>query len=194
MEKIAIDIVLFPPDDIRDKIIAINQGFIASHNNDIILNKKDKLPHITLAMGCIASKNLQQINDILKRSVQKWTSTKLRTLCSYKDMAWLKVEDQDSLRQFHDHIMDVAEPFFMFKAEGSMFYPEKDGSINKTTVDYVNNFKTCSSKENYEPHITIGHGITAQNFESFEFYPVSVAVCHLGNFCTCRRVLFEVIL
>ena len=44
-------------------------------------------------------------------------------------------------------------------------------------------------KENCLPHITIGYGELSHFLFPEEFTASKLALCHLGNHCTCRRVL-----
>lgn len=60
MTKIAIDIVLLPPEEIMNKAIEINQQLA---DDGIKLNKKDCLPHISLCMGVISEEDLPEINQ-----------------------------------------------------------------------------------------------------------------------------------
>ena len=65
-DKIAVDVVLLPPDEIMEKAIAVNQALINTFNNKIILDKQNCLPHISLAMGCIEKEDIAEIDTVLK--------------------------------------------------------------------------------------------------------------------------------
>ena len=41
----------------------------------------------------------------------------------------------------------------------------------------------------FRPHITLRHASHPPTIEPFDFTATTVAACHLGRFCSCRRVL-----
>ena len=53
MPKIAIDVVLLPPEEIMDKAIEINRQLA---DDPIKLNKENCLPHVSLCMGVVEEK------------------------------------------------------------------------------------------------------------------------------------------
>ena len=63
--------------------------------------------------------------------------------------------------------------------------------ISQITFDYIKAFPTKSSFENYVPHITLGADSIDLETGSFEFVSQELALCHLGNYCTCRKVLLS---
>ena len=100
--KIAVDVVLLPPDEIMDEAIEVNQALIKTfdnkpffqrsvfrkrfskgfkesftkeilYNKGIVLNKEDCFPHISLAMGCIKKGDITKIDAILKDIAKKFS-------------------------------------------------------------------------------------------------------------------------
>jgi len=70
-----------------------------------------------------------------------------------------------------------------------MFFRKGSESINPRTLSYVKRFAIDSSEKNYQPHITIDSGSRKIPFYPLVFTCSHIAVCHLGNFCTCRKIL-----
>ena len=192
MDKLTVDIVLLPPDDIQEKIIQINREFVNTHNDDIVLNKKTCLPHLTLAMGVLSIEDIPYVKETLVDIVNKWQNKELETLSSYKKRAWLKIRGVASLLDLHENLMRETLPFFCTDPTEEMFYGYERQQIDPRTIEYVKNFGNHHSLKKYEPHITIGHGPTNMMFEELVFYPEKLAICHLGNFCTCRKVLTKI--
>jgi len=56
---------------------------------------------------------------------------------------------------------------------------------------WVTGFRLKSAFGAFTPHITLGHGEHLPEIEPFEFEATTIAACHLGRFCTCRKVLRE---
>jgi hypothetical protein len=54
---------------------------------------------------------------------------------------------------------------------------------------WVANFRRQSSYGRYAPHITLGHASQPPDIDPIAFTAETVALCHLGRFCTCREVV-----
>ncbi|HUV63905.1 MAG TPA: hypothetical protein VMW24_08405, partial [Sedimentisphaerales bacterium] len=67
MARIAADIVLLPSEEMMDKAIEANQELLKQCSDNIRLNKKDCLPHISLAMGCIEEIDVVNIEKALRK-------------------------------------------------------------------------------------------------------------------------------
>ena len=65
MAKIAVDIVIFPIEEIVEKAIEINTQLRKAEPDNIILSRDDCRVHISLAMGCVENGKIAQISEIL---------------------------------------------------------------------------------------------------------------------------------
>lgn len=54
---------------------------------------------------------------------------------------------------------------------------------------WVTGYRLKSSFHHFEPHITLGHASKPPAIEPFLFEADTVALCHLGRFCTCRSAI-----
>ena len=70
---------------------------------------------------------------------------------------------------------------------GTSAFVEDEGRLRD--VLWVAGYRLKSSFHHYAPHITLGHGARPPAIEPLTFEASTVAVCHLGRFCTCRRVI-----
>jgi hypothetical protein len=64
---------------------------------------------------------------------------------------------------------------------------------------WIKSYPEKSSFERFSPHITIGYGeINDYSFppqgvlRTMKFAVSRLALCHLGNHCTCRRILASI--
>ena len=64
-----------------------------------------------------------------------------------------------------------------------------DGDGRVRDVLWVASFRLKASSRSFAPHITLGHGAEIPAIEPFAFDATTVAACHLGRFCACRKVL-----
>ena len=56
-------------------------------------------------------------------------------------------------------------------------------------VRWVRDFRRESSVDRFTPHITLGHASEPPTVEPMEFVATTIAVCHLGRFCTCQQII-----
>jgi hypothetical protein len=66
--------------------------------------------------------------------------------------------------------------------------------IDPSSLDWINHYIPDHCFQNFWPHITLGFGVLSDSFQPFSFHASRLAICHLGNYCTCSRVLAELFL
>ncbi len=197
MGQIAVDIVLLPDEAMTNRAIEINRRLITSNRPEIVLNHKDCLPHIALAMGCIDETNVTVIRQRLESLARR---TSVRQLGAVGVVAsvnsrgettcLLDVEETGELQALHEHVMQEMTPFFRFDVSETMVY---DDVVTGTTLDWIRTYPQKAGHEHFHPHITIGYGQVPPGLSfPIPFYVTRLALCHLGNHCTCRKVLAAV--
>jgi len=186
---IAIDIVLLPPDEVMKRAIDMNRVLSEKYDNGITLRPDKCMPHITLAMGCIRKSDIDQIASQMEEISYKFANVELEVEGGGSKKAWFKIVPEKYLQLMHESVMTGLFKFFSYNVKKEMFYSEGDESINDLTVSYVERFPMESSFEGFTPHITVGSCEIDEEIEGFHFVASKLALCHLGNFCTCRRIL-----
>ena len=63
------------------------------------------------------------------------------------------------------------------------------GNGRGSDVLWVSDYRLNSSFGAFTPHITLGHGAQPRRVEPMAFEATTIALCHLGRFCACRKVL-----
>lgn len=190
-DRIAIDVALLPSEEMMDIAIEANKKVIG---NMIKLNKENCLPHITLAMGCVSEGALEEIDEILKDLAGQFNEFRLKTVSGSDNELCFMIERDEGLQFFHETIMKKMTPFFTYDVKKGMVYKARGEKVNDLTLNYVRDFPLKSSLENYMPHITIGSAERGVCLSEVEFTASELALCHLGNFCTCRKILLSYIL
>ncbi len=188
---IACDIVLLPPEEVMKRIVEINEELLKKNGNEIGLDIENCLPHITVAMGCVKEEDLEKIGKVLLDISRDYPPVKICIESSKGGKAWLKIDKNRDVELLHEIVMIRLSSFFTHDVSTGMVFKEPDEDVNATTIEYIKKFKTASSFENYVPHITVGSEAMDLEIDSFEFVAKKIALCHLGNFCTCRKVLLE---
>ena len=79
---------------------------------------------------------------------------------------------------------------FENSVEISMLFnpPEVEGGTLEWIKDYA---KKYDNPLLFDPHITVGFGETDKFILPIEFTASTIALCQLGNHCTCRKVIIS---
>lgn len=195
MTRRAVDVVLLPEEAIADLAIKANAKLVESFGPEIVLNKEDCLPHISLAMGCVDEENIAAVGEIL-RSIAKENPLKNLSVLGIqtagfgrKAVSAFKIERTKELQSLHETVTERLAPYFSYDVNADMIADEE---VEQRTLQWINRFREKSSYENFSPHITIGYGEMENPAFSMDFTALKLALCHLGNHCTCRKILVSV--
>jgi 2'-5' RNA ligase len=197
MSKKAVDVVLLPDEAMTDKAIEANAELVKKFGRKIVLNKKNCLPHISLAMGCIDEGDVIAAERILKSIAKECALGDLTVLgvqvsenSAGEKVSAFEVEGTKELQSLHETIMGRLEPYLDRDVTAEEI---NDKEVAETTLLWIKNYREKSSFAKFFPHITIGYG-ELSNLPAFpiKFAASKLALCHLGNHCTCRRVLASV--
>jgi hypothetical protein len=149
-------------------------------------------------MGCIGEADIADIEKILeaiaKQSPLKElnvTGLRTETNSAGEKVTVLQIEKTRALQSLHEQIMLKVAPYIMnYDVSADMLFSSSEAS--KSTLLWIKNYPEKSSFENFSPHITLGYG-QINNFSFPAKFTVSkLALCHLGNHCTCREILASV--
>jgi len=193
MAEIAVDVVLLPSEEMADKAIAANKELLKQYADKIVLDKENCLPHISLAMGCIDKSSIDEIDKILKTAAKESSLGRLSAVCIHTEtnragekVSVLEIEKTKALQSLHEGILKRLEPYFSYDIRAEMVLSSETG---KSTLDWIKNYPEKSSFEKFYPHITIGYGEMNDFSFPIKFSVPRLALCHLGNHCTCRKIL-----
>ena len=194
MVEIAVDVVLLPDEEMADKAIAANKELLKQYAHKIVLDKENCLPHISLAMGCIDESNIDEIDKILKTAAIESSLGQLSAVCIHTEsnragekVSVFEIEKTEALQSLHEGVMKRLEPYFSYDVKADMVLSSSE--TGESTLDWIKNYPENSSFEKFFPHITIGYG-EINNFSfPIKFTISKLALCHLGNHCTCRKIL-----
>lgn len=196
MGKKAVDVVLLPCEAMTNMAIAANAELAAGFGRRIVLSTRDCLPHISLAMGCIEDVDIAEIGKVLALLGKEYAPRHLKvagvqssTNFSGEPVSVFTVERSERLQRLHEKVMAELERFFGYDVTVDMI---AGGRADNSTIGWIKNYPANSSYANFSPHITIGYGRFEGGSFPIEFGVSQLALCHLGNHCTCRRILVAV--
>ncbi len=194
MAKIAVDVVLLPSEEMMERAIEANIGLLKQCADKIILDKENCLPHISLAMGCIDERDIFNIGQILQTMAEKHILGQLSligihtaTNSAGEIVSAFQIKRTETLQSLHEEVMRKLEPYFSYDVTADMVLSPP--IAGESTLLWIKNYPKKSSFENFFPHITIGYGQTSDFSFPIVFTVSKLALCHLGNHCTCRKIL-----
>ncbi|MFH1073205.1 MAG: hypothetical protein V1743_07295 [Nanoarchaeota archaeon] len=187
MPKIAIDVVLLPPEEIMERAIAINGNL---KEDPIQLNKRNCLPHISLCMGVVKEEDLPIVKKLITEIASYHSKLSLTIGRINREQTTFDIKKTDDLQKLHEHIMTALSPYLSYDATTRMCYSPPP--VVEKTVFWINNYREKSSFANYFPHITLGISNVTDKKLDIRFTASTLALCHLGNYCTCRKILHAV--
>jgi len=193
--RYAVDFVILPPDGVMDFAISLNKQ--VCKESYIFLDKDRSFPHISLLMGCLRLDQVKQaeimLNAIASHHKKMTLSVmNVRTVnTTAGDIMTLDIDPNNDLQRLHESLVKDFAPLLSKDATEADII---DSSPVASTLDWINNFIPNSCFEKFWPHMTIGY--TKENalsgqVEPFTFTASRLAICHLGNYCTCKRILAE---
>lgn len=199
MQTNAVDIILMPAPEIMNKALKINRMLTDfSGNKTIVLNEKNCIPHISLAMGTFNIAYLEEFYGELRSIGKKY----LPYQAKYKGLAAVKTSENavvsgidiikdECIIELQEDIKNLLLSYNSGEVTSDMVYPD-DKKITDFTLNYSSDYLKNSTEDNFSPHITLGYGdvydlknipVIPSSFECTE-----IAICHLGNHCTCKKI------
>jgi 2'-5' RNA ligase len=197
MAEIAVDVVLLPSEEMADKAIAANKELQKQYADKIVLDKENCLPHISLAMGCIDGRDIADIETVLQTIAEQSSLGQLSVIGIHtsensagEKVSLFQIEKTEALQSLHEEVMRRLAPYFSYDVRADMVLSPPKAS--ESTLAWIKNYPENSSFDRFFPHITIGYGEINELSFPIEFAASKLALCHLGNHCTCRKILASV--
>lgn len=197
-ERAAIDVVILPPDNVTDLSVEYNQKLRAHTQENILLGKTRNLPHISLLMGCLNQSEIEDVTSRLEAIVKEhsildlWIDGIKTDKTDRRVIASFEIGRSKELLSLHESIVSSIRPFLSQDAtEDDIADPPP---VEQSTLQWINHFFPRACFKNFWPHITLGFGNTSGSFKPIQFFASRLAICHLGNHCTCAAILKEVAL
>ncbi len=194
MVEIAVDVVLLPSEEMADKAIVANKELLKQYAHKIVMDKASCLPHISLAMGCIDDIDIDEIGTNLTTIAEEASlgqlnavSIKTETNQAGEKVSVLEIEKTEALQSLHEEVMKRLSPYFSYDVRADMVL--SSARTSQSTLDWIKNYPVKSSFGKFYPHITIGYGEIYNFSFPIKFTVSKLALCHLGNHCTCRIIL-----
>lgn len=193
MGRKAIDVVLLPSGTMTDKAIKANTELVKKYGERIVLNRDNCLPHISLAMGCVDEKDIKAVGTILKAIAHTTSLTQLEVIgirtstnSLGEQVSVFEVAKTAELQLLHEKVAEGLGAYLSYDVTADMLY--NPAQVTDSTLLWIANYREESSFTKFFPHITIGYGQIEGGQFPIAFGVSKLALCHLGNHCTCRKI------
>jgi len=184
---IAIDVAILPPPDISRRAIELS-ATLPRHESVGLRLSGDMPPHITLTQQFVQREEIDTVLDGIGSALAGWAPFRVTVTGAGRggNAVWMAIDRTPALLELHRQLMDALHAFERTGGTEAAFF-NSDARVGD--VEWVAGFRRGSSYEAFAPHITLGHATTLPSVEPVTFDATTIAACHLGRYCTCRRVL-----
>ena len=162
MKKIAINVVILPPDPVMDLALEWNQMLCKTRPANIALGKLQYLPHISIVMGCIRADQLDHANALLQSiatqhalALQVPNIRTVRTASGNSVITFDIILTQE-LTALHESIVIRSRPLLTQDADEAAI--NDIPPISSDAIDWINHYIPDQCFDNFWPHITLGFG------------------------------------
>jgi hypothetical protein len=189
--------VVLPDEAVAELAVRLNGALVREYDSPIVLDPETCVPHVSLAMGGINTTAVEPVGERLRRITRlapvatlDVTGIAVATNSRGETVSSFAVKRTEDLQALHEAVMTDVGPLLSHDVNESMVY---DGVATEGTLAWIRDYPDKAAHDLFFPHITLGYGkaSTAMTFP-IPFLAVRLALCHLGNHCTCRKVLASV--
>ena len=164
-------------------------------------------PHITTLQRYVRTDQLEQVFDAVEKVLIDTDTSSLgyqAVKITHADWGFpgygptvLLVQVSAEVLTFQADLVDAISPFVGTEGSAEACVADPGEVISPTIIDWVEAYVPAQIGDgNYLPHLTVGAGkfddlkiIEAEPFDAFDVHPAGVAVYHLGNNGTARKLL-----
>jgi 2'-5' RNA ligase len=184
---IAIDVAIVPPPAVWQQAIELSAALPEAESLGLRLDA-ERMPHVTLTQQFVAAESLDAALEQIGSTLAGVAALRLSVTGAGRghSAVWMAIAPTPALIDLHTRLMDGLIPFERPGATEAAFV---GGDARPGDIAWVAGFRRSSSYAAFTPHITLGHASTPPAVEPLTFDATTIAACHLGRFCTCRRVL-----
>jgi 2'-5' RNA ligase len=185
---LALDVALLLPPDAREQAVRLSQALTPAAAKAGLRLDADHLPHITLTQQFVRADEIDAVLERIDETLRGQPPLAVRVTGGGKDgsSVWMAVERTAGIDLLHERLMESLRGLERPAGTAAAFF---EGDARLADVAWVTSYRLQSSLGAFKPHVTLGHAAKPPAITPFEFQATTVAACHLGRFCSCRRVL-----
>ena len=189
---LALDIAILLPPDASASVELLNKQLSAPP--DGFRFSARHLPHISLVQQFSPTTELTVIEQTIADVVSKHPpiDLTLASITASQTTSSLTVTPSPVLDTLHRRLMDQLAIFDVGLGDERAFIntdaPPADAARLRD-ITWVSQFRTEAAYDAFTPHVTLGVGAIKTTIPKTTFTASVIALCILGRFCTCQKVL-----
>ena len=185
---LAIDVAILVPPALRQTLTRLN-AMLAGPPDGFRFDDTH-LPHITLAQQFVHTSHLSAVNRTVGELTRHLSAFALETsdIGHGRPAPTWAVRPTPTLIRLHRDLMDALLRFDVGHATLASF-AVNDEPPRQADLDWVTTYRAQAAYDRFDPHITLGVGAPPATPEPARFVATHLALCHLGRYCTCRRLI-----
>ncbi len=191
MGLLAVDVAVLLPDPLLQPLLRLNAALLPPP--DGFRFDDTHLPHVTLAQLFVAELQLPDVIHEAAAVTHDCAPLRLAPagLSLGRTASTLRLEPTGPLTRLHADLMDRLRQFESGRGDAAAFCSTGKETPRDADVDWVLHFRANAAYDRFDPHITVGVGTLQELNPLPAAAGARVALCQLGRFCTCRRILAE---
>ena len=150
------------------------------------------LPHLTLVQQFVQTDRLPAFSRAVSTLSHTAEALALETADVVQGQTALiwRIVRVPALVQLHRRLMNGLRRFDARSGTLDAFV-EDDESPRQADLEWVTRYRTRAAYDRFDPHITLGVGVLSEAPAPARFIATRLALCHLGRYCTCRRLIAQ---
>jgi len=189
-DRLAIDVALLLPTAFAQFVTHLNarlapppEGFRFDETH---------LPHVSLAQLYVRTDDLAKVRNETEHAIREVSPLALQAADLHLGgtTSVIRLVRTEALERLHVDLMDRLEPFEITDGAPTAFVGDGEPP-RPADVRWVERFRETAAYDRFDPHVTLGVGPVTEWTGLAEMQATRVTICHLGRFCTCRRVLAD---
>ena len=187
----AVDVAVLLPHPLLEPVLRLNAALLPPP--DGFRFDDTHLPHVTLAQLFVAKLQLHDVIHEAAAVTHDCAPLRLAPagLSRGRTASTVRLEPTDALIRLHTRLMDRLRRFESAQGDATAFLAAEDLPPRDADVDWVLHFRANAAYDRFDPHITVGVGTLQELNPLPAAAGARVALCQLGRFCSCRRILAE---
>ena len=185
MPVLAIDLAVLLPTDTRAVIERVNARFDSTVGHGFRFDATHH-PHVTLSQHFVDADRLTEVCARVATILSRLPPLDLSVTGTRtgRTAQVLMVAPTPALQRLHEQLMDTLASYEI--PGDAAAFQQDDNPPRDADVAWVTRFRVDSSFAQFDPHITIGIGPDPVTIDPVRCTARTIALCHLGRFCTCR--------
>jgi hypothetical protein len=202
----AIDILVNPDEATIRRAREVNARMLKSMPEGWVLDDTHQ-PHITTLQRYVRTADLAKVYEAVEKTLAERDMASLSSQAvkiAHADWGFpgygptvLQVQVSPEVLDFQAKLVAAVAPYVDSGGTAAAFVTDPGEVISPTIIDWVEQFVPAQIGEGkYFPHLTVGVAkfvdlkvIEAEPFDAITVHPAGVAVYHLGNNGTARKLL-----